>query len=339
VSRNALSFAALLLVSTAGCESHTEPVASPTLVSSSSATLETLQTEMAITVDDLPIHGPETPGLDRMTIAERFLTAFRRHGVRSAYGFVNGKRVTDDPSSEAILRRWRDAGHPLGNHTYSHLNLNAVGLTEYLADLEKGEEVLKRLEPDAGVWKMFRYPFLREGDTPEKRSGVRRYLRGHGYTIAPVTIDADDWMFNAPFVRCTAQNDATSLAKLRQTFIDVHVDELRRMRELSRMLVQREVRQVLLLHIGVSQADAVEDLLTVYEKQGVKWIDLRTALADPMYDTDPGDVARYGAALPYRLAKTRGLPSPPPTFARTLEDDLARTCPTKQELVTVDRPR
>ena len=283
--------------------------------------------EVAVTVDDLPIHGPETPGMDRMAIAERLLTAFHRHGLHSVYGFVNGKRAADDPSTEAILRRWRKAGHPLGNHTYSHVSLNAVGLSTYFADIEKGEEILKKLEPDAGVWRVFRYPFLYEGDTSEKREGVRRYLHEHGYTIAPVTIDANDWAFNAPFSRCTAQNDAQSLARLRRAFVDGHVEELRRMRELSRTLMHREIRQVLLLHIGAADADGIEDLLIAYEGQGVKWIDLRTALADGIYALDPGDVARYGAALPYRLAKTRGIRAGSPIFERDLEDELARTCP------------
>jgi peptidoglycan/xylan/chitin deacetylase (PgdA/CDA1 family) len=265
--------------------------------------------------------------MDRLAIAERFLAAFRRHGLRSVYGFVNGKRVADDPSAEAILIRWKEAGHPLGNHTYSHVSLNAVGLSDYFADLERGEEILKRLQSDAGVWKVFRHPFLYEGDTSEKREGVRGYLREHGYATAPVTIDADDWAFNPPFSRCTAQHDAASLAKLRRAFIEVHTDELRRMRALTRTLMQREVRQILLLHIGAADADSIEDLLTAYEMQGVKWIDLRTALADAMYGLDPGDVARYGAAFPYRLAKARGISVGAPVFARDLEDELSRTCP------------
>lgn len=285
--------------------------------------------EMAVTVDDLPIHGPNTPGMDRMAIADGLLAAFQRHGLNSVYGFVNGKRVDDDPAAEAILRRWKGAGHPLGNHTYSHVSLNAVGLSQYFADLEKGEEILKKLEPDAGVWKVFRYPFLHEGDTTEKREGVRRYLREHGYWAAPVTIDADDWAFNAPFSRCAAQNDAASLVKLRRVFVDGHVAELRRIRELTFSLMQREVRHVLLLHIGAADADAADELLTAYEKQGVKWVDLRTALLDPIYLLDPGDIARYGAALPYRLAKSRGIQVGSPVFARDLEAELGRTCPAK----------
>ena len=109
------------------------------------------------------------------------ITVFGADG--HVYGFVNVKHVADAPSSEAILRRWKEAGHLLGNHTYSHANLNRMSLSEYLTDLEKGEEVLKRLEPDSGVWKVFRYPFLFEGDTSEKRDGVRQYLREHDLAI------------------------------------------------------------------------------------------------------------------------------------------------------------
>jgi peptidoglycan/xylan/chitin deacetylase (PgdA/CDA1 family) len=329
-SRTMAAVAALLLVAaSSSCRSRTaEGVASPPQIATTAAPVATTA-EVAVTVDDLPTHGPDTPGMDRMAITERFLAAFQRHGLHSVYGFVNGKRVTDVPASISILRRWRQAGHPLGNHTYSHVSLNAVGLSEYFADLERGEAVLKEVEPDAGVWKVFRYPFLFEGDTSEKREGVRRYLREHGYVMAPVTIDADDWAFNAPFSRCTAQNDAVSLAKLRGIFVETHTEELRRMQELSQTLMNRKVRQVLLLHIGAADADYIEDLLTAYERQGVTWIDLRTALVDTMYGLDPSDVVRYGAALPYRLAKARGIQVGKPVFARDLEDELARTCPAK----------
>ena len=264
-----------------------------------------------------------------MAIAERLLSAFNRHGLRKVYGFVNGKRVADDPSLEAILRRWREAGHPLGNHTYSHVNLNALSLADYIADFEHGEEILRKLEPDAGLWKVFRYPFLFEGDTIEKRDGVREYLRARGYVKAEVSIDADDWAYNAPFSRCTEQGDVASLTQLRRMFVDGHLEELRRMRALGQRLMHRDVRQVLLLHIGAADADAVEDLLTAYEREGVKWIDLHTALADEYYQLETGAPARFGAAFPYRVAKARGVQTDAPVFARDLEGELERTCPTR----------
>ena len=203
----------------------------------------------------------------------------QRHGIGGVYGFVNGKAVADDPSSEAVLRRWLAAGNRLGNHTYSHVDLNKVALPDYLDDVTKGEAVLARLVAEPRSWKVFRYPFLREGDTPEKRAAVRTYLREHDYETAEVTIDAGDWAFNQPFVRCAERKDEGALAELRRTFVSVHLDELARVRGVTRDLVHREIRHVLLLHLGAAGADGLDELLTAYERAGVSWIPLEARSA------------------------------------------------------------
>ena len=313
----------LLLFLLAACSTTPQVKHAPASVSASSPAVAV---EVAVTVDDLPSLGPALPGIDRAAIAERLLAAFRRHRLPPVYGFVNGKQVDADPALESILRRWHDAGNLLGNHTYSHPSLNGTSVPDYLADLERGEEILKKLEPDESVFRVFRYPFLQEGDTLEKREAVRRYLAEHRYAIAEVTIDAGDWAYSPPFERCTERADAASLASLRRTFVDSHVEELRRVRELSRSLVHREARHVLLLHIGAADADAIDDLLTAYEREGVRWIDLRTALADPLYAIDPALPASHGATFPHVLAKARGESGPPAIFARGLKERLDRLC-------------
>jgi peptidoglycan/xylan/chitin deacetylase (PgdA/CDA1 family) len=284
---------------------------------------------VAITVDDLPVHGPLAPQSSRVLIADRLLEAFRRHHLPPVTGFVNGHHVVDEPATEEVLRHWIAAGNPLGNHTYSHVSLLKASLDEYFADLEKGEDVLRRLMPAGagdGAWRVFRYPFLFEGDTAEKRNGVRRYLGEHGYRIAEVSIEADDWAFNQPFVRCAERGDTATMGELHRELVAAHVEELGRMRELTRRLAGRDVAHVLLLHIGEADADAMDDLLTAFEKAGVRWIDLPTALADPFYAQDPAVLARWGAAFPYLVAKSRNLTTPPPIFARGLEQRLERVC-------------
>src|SRR5262249_7377374 len=159
-----------------------------------------------------------------------------------------------------------------GNHTYSHISLLKASLDEYLADLEKGEDVLRRLMP-AGAgddsWKVFRYPFLFEGDTAEKRDGVRHYLGQHGYKIAEVTVAADDGAFNPPFVRCAVRGDSATMGQLPRELVAAHVEELGRMRELTRRLAGRDIAHIALLHIGEADADTMDDLLTAFEKVGV----------------------------------------------------------------------
>jgi peptidoglycan-N-acetylglucosamine deacetylase len=282
--------------------------------------------EIAITVDDLPAHGPLAAGQTRLSIVDRLLAAFAKHRLPPVYGFVNGKKVDDDPALESVLRRWTSAGQPLGNHAWSHMSLNKASIADYLADIDKGEGVLQRLVPDASVWKVYRYPFLFEGDTEEKRAAVRQHLDEHGYTIAHVSIDADDWAFNAPFARCSEKGDAAALASLREDFVRGHVEELGRVRAMGRSLAGREVKHVLLLHAGVADADAIDALLTAYEREGARFVGLREALSDPFYAMAPGPPMRAGAAFPYRVAKARGLKAPPPVFARGLEERLDALC-------------
>jgi peptidoglycan/xylan/chitin deacetylase (PgdA/CDA1 family) len=325
VQLNTLRLAILLCALWACAPTAPAPSPRPPVIAGPEPTAIDGPLRVAVTVDDLPIHGPDTPGVERATIADKLLSAFRRHHLPPVYGFVNGKRVAEHPTSETVLRKWMEAGNPLGNHTYSHVSLNAVSLSEYLADLEKGEEILNQLGVDR-ISKVFRYPFLMEGNTPEKRNDVRRYLHDHGYVTAEVTIDADDWAFNPPFSRCASRGDTAQIAEMHRTFIDVHVDELRRMRQLGRQLTHREIPQVLLLHIGAADADAIDDLLTAYEREGAHWIDLLTALHDPFFAEDPALPARFGAAFPYLLAKAHGVKAPPPIFSRDLEGKLERVC-------------
>ena len=152
-------------------------------------------TEMAVTIDDLPTHGPMPPGVQRVAIGRDMISVLKRRGVREAYGFVNGGQVKGDPQHSAILKMWHQAGLGLGNHTFSHPNLNRVTASEYIADIERNEAVLAEV---AGPrWeRIFRYPYLHEGDTLQKRDAVRRWLTARGYQIAQVTVYFDDWAWN-----------------------------------------------------------------------------------------------------------------------------------------------
>ena len=280
---------------------------------------------VAVTVDDLPVHGPTPPGMSRLAMTERLLAAFAGHHLPPVHGFVNGTRVEEDPATEAVLRRWVAAGHALGNHTWSHLSLNTTALDAYLADVRRGEEILARVAPGQ-TWRVFRYPFLQQGDTVEKRDGVRRFLAETGYAVADVTIDADDWAYNAPFVRCAERGDQSTLAALRRSFVREHVEELRRIRAVTRTLAGRDVPQVLLLHAGAADADAIDALLTAFEAEGARWIGLRAALADPFYAPATHAPVPFGSALPYVLAGERGLKVDPPVWARGLEAHLRAVC-------------
>src|SRR5262249_42303211 len=157
--------------------------------------------EVAVTVDDLPLVGALPDGLARMKVVKKMLDVLSKHGIKGVYGFLNAKRIKESPDGLDILKAWVANGHYLGNHTYSHLDLNKFSLQEFLDDIAADEPSLSRFF-DPRVYRFFRYPFLHEGNTREKRDGVRSFLQKRGYKIAQVTVDFSEWAWNDPYSRC-----------------------------------------------------------------------------------------------------------------------------------------
>jgi peptidoglycan/xylan/chitin deacetylase (PgdA/CDA1 family) len=154
--------------------------------------------EIAFTFDD-----PTTDGGAGLTWAElndRMLATLASHNLKSIL-FVCGKRVDSDPGHQ-LISAWDRAGHLISNHSYSHLNFNSstddgskkVTLAEFEADALKNEPLIRNYQH---FDRMFRYPFFKEGDTVEKRDGMRAFLQQHGYRIGRTTIDASDWAIDA----------------------------------------------------------------------------------------------------------------------------------------------
>jgi peptidoglycan/xylan/chitin deacetylase (PgdA/CDA1 family) len=266
--------------------------------------------ELAITFDDLPAHSALPPGETRLQVAEAIIAALKAAHAPPVYGFVNGVRTLEEPGSAPVLEAWRSAGNLLGDHTWSHMNLNAHTSEDFEADIGRNtpllEDAMRR--PDR---RWFRYPFLAEGETPEKRAAVRSFLAEHGYRIAAVTMSFADYLWNEPYARCAAQGDTAAIAELEQRYLAAASDNIDYYRSLSKALFGRDIPYVLLMHLGAFDARMAPRLLALYRSRGFKLVTLERAERDPFYrpDTDPrlaaGPVTLEGAMT------ARGLPLPP----------------------------
>src|SRR5262245_10762132 len=90
------------------------------------ATLSAADRRVAITIDDLPRGGDHGPtGIAPIrALTEQLLRPFREQKI-PVIGFVNqGRGGLAAGDLRQILDLWLDAGADLGNHSYSHLNLN-----------------------------------------------------------------------------------------------------------------------------------------------------------------------------------------------------------------------
>jgi peptidoglycan/xylan/chitin deacetylase (PgdA/CDA1 family) len=268
--------------------------------------------EMAITFDDLPAHGSMPAGVTRLEIAQSILATLKRERMPPTYGFVNGKRVEEHASTLEVLSAWRAAGQPLANHTWAHRDIKDESLVEFEADVAKNEPLLVRLMGNED-WHWFRYPYLREGETVEKRRAARQWLFAQGYRIAEVSMDFEDYLWNDPYARCVALHDDASIAKLHDSYLEVADQYYGLFRQLSQMIYGRDVKYVLLMHVGAFDARMLPELLSLYRGKGVRFISLAEAISDPAYRDDPDFGDATGGAHLELMMRSRKLTFPPNT--------------------------
>lgn len=254
--------------------------------------------EIAFTFDD-----PKTQaggGLRWQDVNDRMLGALSRHRIKSIL-FVCGMRVDGGAGSE-LIAAWDRRGHLIGNHTYSHLDLNETGLADFEADALKNEPLVTSRVNFA---RLFRYPFFKEGDTAEKRDGMRSFLRERGYRIGRATIDASDWAIDARLEKRVAMAPAADLSGYRKFFLQHIWERTQVYHSLAQRVWKRPVRHTLLLHHSALNALFLDDLIAMFVARGWRPVDAEYAYQDPIYDQQPKTLPA-GESLVWALAKETG---------------------------------
>ncbi len=249
---------------------------------------------IALTFDDIPAHGPLPAGTTRVGVIRDLVRALGAANA-PAFGFFNGGFGTDDPAGSAkAVAAWRSAGLPLGNHSYSHANLDDIGATAFSADIARNEAPLSAAVRGAvqaaargaiqeSDWHWFRYPFLAEGKTPATRDAARASLRAKGYRVAAVTMSFDDYKWNPPYAGCDIGRDADAVRRLEDSFLADARAAAIASRARAKAQLGRDIPYVLLLHVGAFDARMMPRLLALYQTMGFRFVTLAEAEADPYY--------------------------------------------------------
>ncbi len=264
--------------------------------------------QVALTFDDLPVHGPVPAGVSRTVLLKQITNTLANARVPPTYGFVNAKSLEDDANHRAALEAWRAAGHPLANHTYSHMSLQETDVDGYRAEVIANEPILQALMGEED-WHWFRYPYLREGESLEKRNAVRELLEARGYRIAQVTVDFQDWAYNGPYVRCFEKRDFAAIAELKANYLARADERLTASEQASQRLYGRNIKHVMLLHVGAFQPVMLPHLFEFLERRGYDIVTLQEAQSDPAYAEDPGLELPYGTSFLEQMGLRKKLPS------------------------------
>jgi peptidoglycan/xylan/chitin deacetylase (PgdA/CDA1 family) len=265
---------------------------------------------VAITFDDLPAVSTRT-GLDVWSmITDSLLTVLQRHRA-PAIGFVNEIKLDVDGRVDAdrvaLLRRWLHAGQDLGNHTYSHRSLHTIPLVDYQRDILRGEEVLRPLLAEhrrTPQW--FRHPQLHAGRALDVKRGLDAFLRRHGYRIAPVTIDNQDWIFARAYDNALDRGDAALVQRVEHAYL-AYMDTVFGFYEKQAVaIVGYELPQILLLHANRLNAMCLERLFAMMQRRGYRYITLEQAMRDPAYARGDIYTGPAGITWLHRWALTDG---------------------------------
>jgi len=282
---------------------------------------------VAVTFDDLPFQADAATLCDpaRVMAITRDFTAMLKpldtHGV----AFVNAGRLCDaerDALLPQVLNVWLDAGLDLGNHTFSHISIHRTTADAYLADVDAGAPVVRAaLEARGMRLRWFRHPYLFTGETQAKHDAIAAGLAQRGYTIAPVTLDNNDWMFADVYRKAEQIGDETLKRRIGAAYVAHMATVLDFLEPYSAEITGgREPAQVLLLHANSLNQAYYPQIHALYLARGYRFVPLEDALADPIYAHADAFVAANGVSWLHRWTRTDGRsirwePKPPAWIA------------------------
>jgi len=264
---------------------------------------------VAITVDDLPYAGPviDLPGHVPEAANNRLLAAFaKRHIPVTGFVIEKGVERIGSATGARILKEWITQGLDLGNHTYSHPDIDRLPVEQIEEEIVRGETTFAPLMRAAGKQpEFFRFPFNHTGDTKAKHDTIASFLSQRGYHLATCTIDTSDYVFNAAYVKMLAKKDSVSAQRLRGEYLSYTIAEIDYYAGLNKQVLGYEPPQVMLLHDSPLNADTIEEILKIFEDKGYTFVSLTRAQSDPAYQIPDTYITSFGPMWGYRWAQER----------------------------------
>ncbi len=255
---------------------------------------------VSITIDD-----PETTatgGLSGIEKTKALLSTLDKYGLKAAL-FVCGKRI-DNPDGKNIIAAWNDNGHMICNHSYSHSYYHSKKVTteNFENDFLRCDSIINTAP---GYAKFFRYPYLKEGDTKEKRDDFRSFLTKNGYRNGYVTIDASDWYIDSRINDTLKSIPGFDITPFKEYYLQHIYDRAMFYDSLAFAITGRHIKHTLLLHHNTLNAKYLGELIEYFISKGWEFTNAADAYTDEIYGLQP-DILPAGESLVWALAKETG---------------------------------
>jgi peptidoglycan/xylan/chitin deacetylase (PgdA/CDA1 family) len=208
------------------------------------------------------------------------LSQLEKHNIKAVW-FVGAKKLNNDKGRQ-LLQKWDNAENIIANHTYNHRNYNDSSITcnDFIKEIEACDSLINGYK---NYQKLFRYPYLKTGNTIAKRDSLRFYLKQNGYNQGWVTIDASDWYVNSRLIKRLKENPQANIKAFKEYYINHIFDRSQYYNNLSNEINHRQVKHTVLLHFNLTSALFLSDLIDKFKQKGWNIENYSEAIKDPIY--------------------------------------------------------
>jgi peptidoglycan/xylan/chitin deacetylase (PgdA/CDA1 family) len=221
---------------------------------------------------------------------DEIMEILKKYNISGGFAVNEGSSLNQYNKQELYdnLKKYLLSGHVVFNHTYLHSNVEKETFEEFQQDVLKGERILNIVlkENDIQQSKYFRFPFLRVGESEEKRAQIKDFLEKNGYIILPITIDTRDWEVERAYMKSVRENNKEKIDKISSTYIEYIESEIEKTEKWSCELLGRNPKHILLTHAKNITVDNLENIIKVFHKKGYKFISVDDAMKDKIYHID-----------------------------------------------------
>lgn len=255
--------------------------------------------QLAITFDDSPRQAEGY--YDGPTRAKLLIDELNKHNINQVAFFSVANKL--DKEGQQRLQTYNDAGHLIANHTFSHPDFNKMKLSDYQQNFVKAHNKLKGY---SNFVNWFRFPYLREGDTLEKRDGFRQTLQQHNYFNAYITLNNYDWYIENLFQNALREKQKINYEALQNLYVDIMVEGIEYYDQLAIQHLGRSPKHVLLAHEMDVTAMFIGDLVEKLREKGWQVITPKEAYEDTLAHYQTENVFKYNPGRIGEVAKDKG---------------------------------
>lgn len=262
--------------------------------------LNALSKEIALSFDDAPMGTSKHFESNART--DELIRKLKVLNVPPVIIFALPCNRKDFTSVINQLKKYKDAGNFIGNHSCSHLNVDEVGEDVFLKDVETADRLLGPILSDQ---KIFRFPYLHEGKEEKVRNEVRAWLRKNKYRNGMVSIDTDDYIFSSKINQAKNLEKNIDYKKVEALFVDHLIGAAEFYDDLAIKTLGYSPKHVILLHEMDVTVMFIDSLVNELRKRGWKIISVKEAYQDKLYLEEPKNTyANDGIVAQLAMDKT-----------------------------------